>query len=98
MLMRSFERLYRFGLHLCPRSFREDYGDEVAKDFVRLAREAGHEGGGRVLSLPSAACSISFEPRFESMPGGSPAMRCSRTCVWRGAIFSVSPALAWSSL
>ena len=44
MLMRSFERLYRFGLHLCPRSFREDYGDEVAKDFVRLAREAGHEG------------------------------------------------------
>ena len=44
MLGRLFERLYRLGLHLCPRSFREDYGDEVAKDFMRLAREAGHDG------------------------------------------------------
>ena len=37
--MRLLEKLYRLGLHLCPRSFREDYGDEVAKDFARLARE-----------------------------------------------------------
>ena len=44
MLMRLLERLYRYGLHLCPRSFREDYGDEVAKDFARLVREAGHDG------------------------------------------------------
>src|SRR5687768_6353396 len=48
----SFDaRLYRAALHLCPREFRREHGEEMACDFDEARREAASAGTSGVWIL-----------------------------------------------
>jgi hypothetical protein len=46
-------RLYRAALALCPVAFRQDHGDEMARDFDEARREAAADGRGALWHLRS---------------------------------------------